>query len=274
MNKQIWAYFLSILFIIASLSWLAILSRPDERLSIIACDVGQGDAILITKGTTQVLVDGGPGKAVISCLSRHMPFWDRNIEMVVLTHPDADHASGLVEVFRSYHVSHFVSSGQGRDTLVYKTLVELIAESGAKQVQVKSNDRLRYQELYFDILHPDDKVLGITSDKVNNSSVVMKLSYGEFDALLTGDIENEISDLIADKYDLSAIEYLKVPHHGSKNGLSRKLLDEVHPQYAVISAGKNNRFGHPHSEVLKILSNSQSKLLRTDLLGDVVVKYP
>ena len=284
MNKRIWTYLLSILFLIAALSWLAVLSRPTQNLRIIACDVGQGDAILITKHETQILIDGGPNGSVISCLSRHMPFWDRRIEMVVLSHPDADHASGLVDVFRAYSVSHFLENGDEKDTSVYKKLMDLVENSGAVQVLAKRNDRFQYGGVYFDVLHPQANVLGRgdsriahSKDSANNNSIAMKMTFGEFDALLTGDIEDAISDLVADTSVVDNLEYLKVPHHGSKNGLSEKLLNEVNPELAVISAGRNNRFGHPHQEVLEMLGrgvsrNAQIKILRTDEIGDVVIE--
>jgi competence protein ComEC len=270
MNKRIWTYLLSTLSLIAIVSWLAVLTRPSSKLRIIACDVGQGDAILISTNQTQVLVDGGPNNRVISCLSRHMPFWDRNIEVVVLTHADADHSTGLVEVLRDYSVNYFVYNGQGKDTNVYKALIDVVRASEVKEVVVQKNDRLVYGELYFDILHPAQ--IPPEGDKANDYSIVMKLTYGEFDALLTGDIEDAVSDYITESFNLSGTEYLKVPHHGSKNGLSQKLFEEARPQLSVISAGASNRFGHPHEEVLAILRNSDTRVLGTYEVGDVEVE--
>lgn len=265
---KIWKYILLFLALAAALSWLAVLSFPSGELKIVACDVGQGDAILIEKGTFQVLIDGGPGKRVVSCLSRYMPFWDKTIEVVVLTHPDADHSTGLVDVVRNYKVKHFVSSGLEADTEVYRTLLNEVSENGVEVHTIKKGDRLVYGELHFDVLHPAQ----IPADaKTNDYSVVMKMSFGDFDALFTADIEDGISDLIADTAVVNNLEYLKVPHHGSKNGLSKKLLDEVSPAVAVISVGKNS-FGHPHEEVMGLLRDKEARILRTDQLGDVVIE--
>ena len=282
--RKIWLYLLSILFLAVVLVWLAVLTRPSESLKVIACDVGQGDAILIVQNDTQVLIDGGPGNKVISCLSKYMPFWDRKVEVVVMTHPDADHSAGLVDVFENYSVGNFVTTETNRDTDVYKTLKDLILGSEAKVVYARKGETLKLGSISFDILHPSiselsgmsgfqSKVLGsATSERANDYSIVMEMRYGDFNALFTGDIEDEVSDLVADESDVSDLDFLKIPHHGSKNGLSQKLLDEVRPELTVISVGKNNRFGHPHDEVLKMISDSQTKLLRTDLVGDVVVE--
>jgi len=147
--------------------------------------------------------------------------------------------------------------------------------------------------IYLDILHPSQEFLatnlprfsegsrenvlgGYTSKKdPNDFSVVTILRFGEFDALLTGDISQEISDVIAEQLMVSAsrtIDYLKVPHHGSKNGLTQKLLDASNPEVAVISSRKNNSYGHPHEETLKLLRDKGTKLLRTDEMGDVGVE--
>jgi len=274
-SKKAWLYLISFLTVIAILSWLVVISLPKPNLRVIACDVGQGDAILITKADLQILVDGGPGNKVISCLSRYMPFWDRTIEAVVSTHPDADHSTGLVQVFRNYSVTHFVTTEINRETDVYSTLKKEVGESKAQIHFVEKGERLIYGGIYFDVLHPGQippaSETERASFKTNNYSIVMKMGYGDFDALLTGDIEDKVSDLIADTSNVNNLVYLKVPHHGSKNGLSQKLLDEVRPQVAVISLGKNS-FGHPHEEVLKLLSNSDTKILRTDQIGDVVVE--
>jgi len=271
MNKKVWIYLLAALLIATILSWLALLSRPANNLKIIACDVGQGDGILITKGSFQMLIDGGPGKKIASCLGRYIPFWDRKLEAVVLTHPDADHVTGLVDVFQAYSVGSFLTSGVDNETEVYKALVNQIALKKPDIIYARSGQAFKVGELGFEILSPTSSMLiNIDPEKANNYSVVVKLTYGKFDALFTGDIEDEISDKLADNYNFNAVEYLEVPHHGSKNGLSEKLLLEVNPQIAVISVGKNNRFGHPSQEVLDILKNT--KTLRTDQLGDIVVE--
>ncbi len=151
--------------------------------------------------------------------------------------------------------------------------------------------RLGLDSIYLDILHPsknfvlansslkkseDQKILGTftSDDDPNEFSVVVFLTYGNFNALFTGDIGKNISEVVAGNFQLQSntIEYLKVPHHGSKNGLSSRLLDIVNPEVAVISAGKNNSYGHPHKEILKMLGEKDIRILRTDEMGNVVVE--
>ena len=285
MTKKIWVYILSILFLMALVAWAAALSRPSHKLQIIACDVGQGDGILIQEGTTQVIVDGGPNNKIIECLSKYMPFWDREIELMVLTNPDSDHYTGLVEVLRRYKVENFLATEVDKETAAYTALKREVENEDTNLIMAREDLILRQGELSFEILSPSSqmfiglaetegsKVLGAYTGvtKVNDYSVVMLLSYGNFDALLTGDIEDNLSDIVSFRLPSKHIEYLKVPHHGSKNGLSQKLLDKLMPDVAVISDGKNNRYGHPHKEVLDMLSAKGIKTLRTDVSGDVII---
>jgi competence protein ComEC len=282
MNKRSWTYLISTLVLVAIISWQGVLAFPNNNLRIIACDVGQGSATLIEKGRTQILVDGGPNGSVVSCLSRHMSFWDRNIEVVILTHPDSDHFSGLIDVFENYNVEKLVSTEINGESAAFDSLVEVVGESKAEIIYARTGSKYSIGNISIDILNPSLDVLGAQDDfenevlasafvdKKNNLSVVFELSYLEFKALFTGDIEDVISDQIADKYALDNLEYLQIPHHGSKNGLSEKLFNEVSPELAVISVGKNNRFGHPHSEVLDLLTGT--KTLRTDEMRDIVVE--
>jgi len=261
-------YFIQFLILLAAGIWLSAFQMPDSALHIIACDVGQGDAILIFKGSTQILVDGGPNNKVLSCLSRYMPFWDREIELVVLTHPERDHYFGLIEVFRRYRVDNFLSNriasgGQGDGVLEKE-----VGREGVTHITPDVGKTIRVGLISLDILHPAKDFQG---KKTNDYSIVTLLKYKEFEALLAGDIEDAISDSIAQNWRNRVVEYIKVPHHGSKNGVSVNLLKAVMPKIAVMSVGKNNSYGHPHEEVLEMLKNSNAKLLRTDEMGDVEV---
>jgi competence protein ComEC len=293
-----WKYLIALLALIATVIWLAVYTYPEPKLHLIACDVGQGDAILAVYGKTQILIDGGPDSKVLDCLSRHLPFWDREIEIVVLTHPQKDHLGGLIEVFRQYDVQVFVATPLDSSSEGYQVLKNVVGGSGVDVVSPTTGAVIRLGLLHLDILHPsrqyilsnaeesrqnkDGGVLGVftTSRDPNDFSIVARLRFKNFDALLTGDIGPEISNLVADQIAMSdrrTIEYIKIPHHGSKNGLTSNLLSITSPEIAVISVGKNP-WGHPHQEVLKLLSDArylpagrQVKILRTDLDGDVEI---
>jgi competence protein ComEC len=289
--RKTWFYILVFLCLVSALVWFSTFSNTSENLKIVACDVGQGDALLITLKTQQILVDGGPNNKVLSCLSDNMPFWDRNIELVILTHPEKDHYSGLIDVFENYYVANFITSGLFSSSQEYQVLKEEVGSSATKVLSVEEGSIIRLGLIRFEIFWPskeflaansqsinevDSGVLGAftTSRNKNEFSVVGVLSFGNFDALLTGDIENEVSDAVAEKLlqkNIKDIEYIKIPHHGSKNGLSEKLLDVSNPNIAVISVAHNNSYGHPHQETLNLLEKKGIRVLRTDERGEIIV---
>ena len=237
--------------------WLAVLALPDNKLHLVVCDVGQGDAILVTYKTTQMLIDGGPNKAVLECLARHMPFYDRRIEVVLLTHPQADHLNGLIEVLKRYTVLRFERSDVENNTDGFR---ELMGLNVGRKVYAGDEIRFMIHDLRFKILWPKKD---LQSEEINDYSIVGKLSFGDFDALLTGD-----AGTIAPA---TPVEVLKVPHHGSKYGMTKEWLEATGPRLAIISVGKRNSYGHPAADILKILSDEGIKILRTDLDGDVEI---
>lgn len=245
------------------------ITLDDGKLHVIFCDVGQGDAIFIrTPRGIDILIDGGPDSRILGCLSRHMPFWDKTLELVILTHPHQDHISGLVDVAKSYLVIQFLanSSWDSEDSGPVRELKSLFAKKNANVTRVGQGDSFRTQDgLLFKVLWPPN---GFSSSNVNDLSLVLFVSYKNFDALLTGDAEAHLGYL---ESSLPTIEVLKVPHHGSRESLDREFLEKVRPGLAVISVGKNNRFGHPHEETLKILRDEDIRVLRTDEDGEVIL---
>lgn len=264
-----------LLISIAVSVWLAI-GSIDNNLQIIACDVGQGDAILIQQGNNQVLIDGGPDNKVLDCLGRHLPFYDKTIEMVILTHPDLDHLGGLINVFKDYEVLKLGEFNTDSSSVSYQVLKKEVGGSSTEVVSLSKGMVVRLGLIHLDILHPSlQQNLNINRTKSgdsNNNSLVILLDYAQFEALFTGDVENIISDYISEYENIKDIEYIKVNHHGSKNGMTEKLLKEVNPEIAVISVGHENRYGHPDAEILELLNKYNSKVLRTDYLGDVVIQ--
>lgn len=264
---------IGLLILVFALIWLGVFSYS-TNLELIGCSVGQGDAFLIQKGTTQVLIDAGPGDKVIDCLSSEMPFWDRKIEVAILTHPQKDHYGGFLKVFEEYEVGYFLATAIDSSNEDYQVLKNMMGGGGTKVVNPKVGQKMKLGLIYLEILHPLTKtikdqnvenVLGAvkTDEDPNIFSVVVKLSYQDFDALFTGDIGPKEIDTIISENNLSDMEYLKVPHHGSKNGLTKNLLEIIKPKIAVIGVGKN-QWGHPHKEILDMLSEFNAQVLRTD----------
>lgn len=240
------------------------------KMRLIFCDVGQGDGmLLVTPGGRQIVVDGGPGNKILDCLSAHMPFWDRTIEMILLTHPQKDHMEGLLEVMRRYKVKMIVTTGVKNDTELFKVWQEGVKAEGARVYQPRAGnifklDSNRGLTPNMKILWPTQSDLNVWSQSppkdLNESSIVVRLEYGEVCAYLTGDIPKEILQGLIDK----SCQVLKVSHHGSKTGTNSRILEQVRPAIAVIQVGKNS-FGHPHEEVTDILTAKGAKILRNDL---------
>lgn len=256
--------------LILGLIWAAIFSLPDNQLHLVFCDVGQGDAILVYQGSTQILIDGGPNQSVLNCLSNHLPFWDREIEMVVATHPDADHVTGLIDVIERYNVKQFVLNSVGKGSAVYKEFKDVVLAEKSEVYFPQTGDEIKIESIELAVLWPQsqEKVLGaITIEgEANETSTVLVLSYGNFDVLLPGDISTQVESQL----DLTDVEVLKVAHHGSKYSTSEEFLRQVQPELAVISVGKNP-FGHPTEQVLERLKNQAIKVLRTDQTGEIEV---
>jgi competence protein ComEC len=290
---------LRLILLTAVAIWMVILAWPgEEELMVVFCDVGQGDSILIQRGFSQILIDGGKTDRVLGCLERYMSFFDRTIDAVVVSHAKTDHFGGLIGVVENYNVMSFVYNGRRGDAEAWKELSSRVELEQAEVIGVKTGDRVVFDGVDIRVLWPrgvvgaglDDPdggesqfeggVLGVhSSGDLNAGSIVLWLSYDEFDALLTGDIgqdqEQEIVDLVSslsldeDGSD-DQVEVLKVAHHGSRFSSSDEFLQAVQPDLAVIQVGRNS-YGHPTSEVLDRLGDVGARILRTDQDGDVVV---
>jgi competence protein ComEC len=246
---------------------------PDDKLRVSFLDVGQGEAILIQKGSQQVLVDGGPSpQALALALGSKMPFWDRTIELVVLTHPHADHLTGLVEAVKRYRVERVLYPESDYDSPLCREWLGLIGERDIECTIAQAGQEIDLGDgVMIEVLNPQIPPLIGTNSDINNNSVVLHLSAGEVSFLLTGDIEREAEfGLIARGSDLSGT-VLKVGHSGSATSTTPEFLAEVSPGVAVISVGKENRFGHPSGEVVGRLEEKlgAGNIFRTDQRGTI-----
>jgi competence protein ComEC len=278
-------YIIQLLILIAVGIVIAIFQLPDGNLHIITCDVGQGDAILVTYKNIQILTDGGPDRKVLNCLGRNVPFWDRNIELVISTHPDSDHSTGLVDVIKQYNVGKILINSIDPGTDIYRLLESAVGGRGVGVVNPKGGMVLGLDLIHLDILSPSeamfskltvkdegDKLSKYSIGKDTNSySIVYRLSFKKFSGLFTGDIPKEVSDGLSILSGVEGVNYIKIPHHGSANGLTINLLKAAMPKVAVISVGSKNMWGFPAPEILKMLTDNNVTVLRTDKMGDVEV---
>jgi competence protein ComEC len=225
---------------------------PDGKLRVVFCDVGQGDASLVILGSFQALIDTGPSEQkLFTCLGEHMPFWDREINLVFISHPQADHNGALKGLAKRYKID------------------KVIEKAGVKDIY-------RYKDLYFDILLGGQNDTGENnrsgSDE-NEDSMVVELRYLGFSALFTADIGEKTELALLEAGVLKKTSVLKVPHHGSKYSSSIPFLSKLRPTLAVISVGAKNSYGHPSGDTLIRLDQVKTKILRTDESGSVDVLY-
>jgi competence protein ComEC len=212
--------------------------------------IGQGDAIFIeTPDHVQVLVDGGPGSTVLTELAAVMGAFDHSIDMVVASHPDADHIGGLVPVLERYNVSSVLLTENENDTNVSRAFRDEVATEGARVIDARAGQTYTLgASTTMTVLSP---VTDPTGWESNESSIVLKVTYGDTGIILTGDAPVSIEKELVQRYgDTLHADVVKLGHHGSRTSSSKVFLDAVDPAYAIISAGKDNRYGHPHEEVV------------------------
>jgi len=274
MDKKIWLFVVEILFLLNVFAWQEVFALANsQNLAVNFLNVGQGDSAFIkTPENYQILIDGGPDSSVLEKLSFLMPFWDRSIDAVILSHPEKDHMSGLIDVLQRYKVDYVIWTGIKRDTPEYETWISLLEkqkQDGAKIIEVKSGDKVLLGNTLIDVLFPFESL----SDKVekntsNDAGVVCRLIFGNNSFLFTGDITSKAEKELIDSKENILSDVLKISHHGSKYSTSDEFLKTVSPKIAVIEVGKNT-YGHPTPEVLQKLEKSGIQVLRTDINGDV-----
>jgi len=233
-------------------------------------DVGQGDAILVeAPNGNQVLIDGGPGRNVLSELGGVIDFSDRYINMIIATHADADHITGLVTVMENYSVGTFVDNGMRADTNIDKALTAMVQEKNIPYVIARRGMRFildAKRGIFLDTLLPEH--IEIAGDR-NSASLIFRLVYGESEILLTGDAELENENMLISQNDILDSDILKVGHHGSKTSTGLEFIKKVDPEFAVLSYGCDNRYGHPYPTVTKNLISEHVTIFSTCEMGTV-----
>lgn len=246
-------------------------SQSSGFLNVAFLDVGQGDSVFIeAPNGKQLLIDGGRNGSVVSELASQMSFQDRQIDVVLATHPDSDHIGGLPEVFSRFDILNFVDTGVKGDTNTYRTLMDLVSSENSNYVKAKRGLVIvldKKNGVYFQVLAPDEN---FTFKDINDTSIVGRLVYGESSFLLTGDASKAVENiLVYSDGEILDSDILKAGHHGSKTSSSLLFLEKVSPDISIISAGYNNSYGHPHINVIDSINSVGSEILETSKEGTI-----
>ena len=270
MKRNFKYIFVLILLAVAVISWREAFGRDRDKLKFYMLDVGQGDAIFIeTPSGNQILFDGGQDRKILEELGKVMPFYDRSIDLVILTHPHLDHAGGLLEVLKNYEVGELMDGGDNYNLAEYGELKKLMEEKKIKYEVARRGLKISLDKGISLLVLAPDKL--IKSDNPHDNNVVSRLSYGRIDFLLMGDGEKGEELKLVQAGDNLESEVLKVGHHGSKTSSNPLFLEEVNPEYALISVGAKNRYGHPAQITLDNLLAAGAKILRTDI--DSIIEF-
>ena len=246
-----------------------------DGLKVTFFDVGQGDSALIQRDDYQILIDGGPSDEVLTKLGQNMSPLDRKLELVILTHPHADHLVGLNKVLDRYDIGEIISSGVIFNSTGYIEFLEKVKTKHiALKIAEKGSIRHFLDHGSITYIWPGSDFTAKTASNTNNSSEVVKICYLLSRALFMGDLEKDGQEQMLQYYgDNSPIfksDIIKVAHHGSSNALLPALYESASPKYAVLSAGKDNQFGHPHQSVIDYLMEKTIEIFRTDQNGIAV----
>lgn len=267
-NKlHIWAVVLSVLVVANYFTWQAVAFKYDNKMHIYFLDVGQGDAILIrTPNNKNIIIDGGPDNSVIHQLTKVLPIWDRQIDLMVLTHPQADHVTGLLEILDRFKVKEILATFVEYPTKTNQEWLSKTSNCNCILNWADASDDYYFEDVFWDTLWPVD--LKSTDSDINENSIVAKISYGNFSILLTGDVGFSSEEKLLNIYPDIDSNVLKVGHHGSKYASSEEFLQAISPEIAIVSVGQNG-YGHPSDETLNRLGDVGADVYRTDMHGNI-----
>jgi len=261
---------LTILFLsLCSVFFISLKHNPIDGAEIYFFNVGQGDATLIQNGDYQILIDGGPDESVLSRLGKVMPLEDKNIEMVILSHPHSDHISGLNSILDRYTISKVYSSGVIFSSDQYLSFLDKVKDKKIPfEIPELGYSIMPFKNSKIEFLWPGEQYQGKIASNENNSSLVVRFCSYSVCALLPGDQETDEQEKMLDYYagipKVFGSNIFKFPHHGSNNAANKHFTDVVGPEFVIYSVGEKNTYGHPSKEAQNIFSGTFTKIFRTD----------
>ncbi len=261
-----------------------------EKLEVFFLDVGQGDSIFIQAPQGQnIIIDGGPDRKVVKELSRYLPWWDKTIDLMILTHPHDDHVTGLIEIIKHYNVENIVYTGAAHNSPNFLSWLEIIKKENIPvKIPIAPESIILGNDCKMQFFYPFKNLYNQENENLNNTSIVLKLIYKNTSFLFAGDIEEGVENELIDNYCVSKnisekdfycipqnnqfnlrADVFKANHHGSDTSNSEEFLRAVNPVRAVISAGKENNFNHPSLRVINRFKDFAISFYRTDLKGTI-----
>ncbi|NQT50361.1 MBL fold metallo-hydrolase [Candidatus Kuenenbacteria bacterium] len=287
-TKIVFGLFVLILILIGIVFWsgprggddAAIVVEQQQEMQVHFLNVGQGDSIYIrTPSEQDILIDGGPDKNVLAELGAVMPFWDKEIDVMVLSHPHSDHVTGLVEVLRRYKVKEIYYTGVLHTAPDYLAWLDEVKKQELDLKIVEQPFEIDFgNEVKLQFLYPRESLVNKKIKEMNNSSIVNKLVYRDVSFLFTGDAELEVEEALLATKDVETQNFaslratvLKAGHHASSSSSSEEFLKAVNPETVVIQVGADNSFGHPHLKILRRLERLGVEILRNDEKGRILI---
>jgi len=263
-------FFLSLLLATVIITIQIAFITNDKTAKIVFCNVGQGDAAYIRlSNQTDILIDSGPDNKILECLGKHMPFYDKSIELAILSHSQKDHYGGYLSLVDRYDIKKFIISPLSENKKI--TYRQLLAKLKKTKTTIFYADNTTKFTINKDVFYFCWPAADFIPKDDNETSLILIWQNNNFKAMFTGDAPASVLYRLP-KESVRNIDILKIPHHGSKYGITKKILQLMHPEVAVISAGKNNPHGHPSKEVLEMLKSLKIKVKRTDVEGDIVFR--
>ncbi len=266
--------YLAIAIVIVLLSIFFYQQSQNKYLQLTFIDVGQGDAHVVRTPAGQViLIDGGPDRGILRKLGQILPWYERTIDLMILSHPHADHVTGLVHILNRYEVKQVMLTGALHTTPEYLEFLRIIKDKKISVISPQQGQLIKFAGgVTMDVFWPPFSYEGQKVGELNDTSIMNRVNYGKTSVLFTGDtpVKNE-GAILAAGYNVKS-QILKVAHQGSRTSSSPEFLKAVAPDYAIIPVGSGNRYGHPHQEVVERLKNLIPNVLRTDEEGDIRFK--
>jgi len=247
----------------------------EHDTKLVFCDVGQGDGAYIRiNNRIDILIDAGPSNAILQCLGKHMPFYDRTIEIAFVSHPQLDHFGGLLPILDRYNVKILYSNTLGQLSNDYKELIMHARKNGTIIKPFYKGTTVNVADAHFTSLWPTQRFIELapSNEDPNDFSQVISFEQRGKSALFTGDIGQTVADTYL-KLDRTGYDILKTPHHGSATGFSEEFLKLADPTTAVISVGRRNRYGHPQSSIIEMLESHGVEVKRTDMNGSILYQW-